>query len=210
MTLYVPDIQEHYHSIHGAVRESRHVFIQAGLLHSKLKQIRIFEMGFGTGLNALLTLLEAKKKNITIQYDTIDIFPLSINIIQKLNYPELLTSESRDLFKTIHSKQWNETHQITSFFHLTKMNANLQTHDTGTRYDLVYFDAFNPRVQPELWSPGVFKKLFNFMNPGGILTTYSATGWVRRNMLGAGFKVEKYPGPPGKRDMLRATKPGVG
>lgn len=206
VTLYVPDLEEHYHSVHGAIEESRHVFIQGGLLHSGLQTLRIFEMGFGTGLNALLTCLEALSGNITIQYDSIDLFPLEMNLVRKLNYPELLPERAREIFNTLHSTAWNETHSIDRVFNFTKIQADLLTFRPETCYHVIYFDAFSPRAQPALWGTDIFRKMYDMMHEGGVLMTYSVTGWVRRNLEKAGFHTEKLPGPPGKREILRAMR----
>ena len=207
VTIYHRDLQEHYHSIYGAIQESRHVFIHAGLRYTAISPVKVFEMGFGTGLNALLTCLESLSNKRTIQYDGIDAYPLGEEVIRQLNYPELLDGDAKALFHTLHNSPWNETQTVSSLFTFTKIHNDLLNFTPVDEYDVIYFDAFNPAVQPELWDTAIFRKMFQGLNPGGILTTYSATGWVRRNMMEAGFEVEKLPGPPGKREMLRGRHP---
>lgn len=200
-----------YHSIHGAIGESMHVFISAGLNHylelQKPKAISIFEMGFGTGLNAFLSLLESQKKNIFIRYTAVETHPLSENEYSALNYAEASGDPlSTALFHQLHLSEWNSEIPVNSFFSLEKINAPLQSFIPARSYDIIYFDAFAPGAQPELWTEDIFKKMFSLLNPGGILVTYCSKGDVRRAMQAAGFSVQKIPGPRGKREMLRATK----
>ncbi len=206
-TLYMNDLNEHYHSSYGAVQESMHVFIKAGLRALKKKAISIFEMGFGTGLNALLTYLEADKYS-SIEFYALELFPLKWNLIETLNYQGYLnlTKEQTMVFRNMHSIPWEEKIQISSNFLLKKMKADMNNHAFHSKYDLFYFDAFAPKVQPELWTEEIFKKIFNAMNAHGILVTYSAKGEVRRDLQRAGFEVERLPGPPGKREIIRAIK----
>lgn len=208
-TISIPEMQVTYHSKHGAVQESMHVFIEAGLrfrLKTTDGSLAILEMGFGTGLNALLTLLEAEGREIW--YESLEAYPVSLEMAMQLNYAALLKQNSAvDYFKDMHLAAWNEWVNITPGFHLCKRELTLEAfHPTGN-YDIVYFDAFAPTAQPALWTESVFKKLFANMNPGGILVTYCSKGIVRRAMQAAGFSIEKIPGPPGKREMVRATKP---
>ena len=205
-TVYVPDLEEHYHSIHGAIRESMHVFIQNGLLASGCRDAKIFEMGFGTGLNALLTCLEAPRRDIKIHYDGIEAFPLDADLVQELNFAKFLPGPAHDVFHAIHACEWERSHSMNKNFSIRKIKGDIQSFSPSDRYDLIYFDAFNPRVQPELWSLEIFRKMHGMLRPGGILTTYSASGMVRRNMRDAGLHVEKRHGPPGKREMLLATR----
>lgn len=204
-TLYVPELDEHYHSVYGARTESMHVFINAGLNYITKKDIRILEIGFGTGLNALLAALHKGDRNI--EYDSLEKFPLNQEIEDNLIFSPEQSELETSIFKNIHKAPWNERTEIVPDFKLLKMEADLLTVDLNTSYDIVFFDAFGPDVQPELWTGEIFKKLFNLMNEGGILTTYSAKGAVRRAMQNAGFSVERLPGPPRKREMLRALKP---
>ncbi len=205
-TLFVPELDEHYHSTNGAVQESEHIFIGKGL-HAVDKQvIRIFEFGFGTGLNALLTLLHGMDKSIV--YHGLERYPLDGSVIEKLGYHNFLdlSEEENSLFRKIHEVEWNKEVSIKPNFKLMKVRASFSDYTITERYDLVYFDAFAPAVQPELWEKDVFSKLFQSINEGGVLVTYCAKGEVRRTMQGVGFKVERLPGPPGKREMLRATR----
>ena len=206
-TLYRPDIDEHYHSIHGAIQESEHVFIRPGLDYFTGQDASILEIGLGTGLNALLTMIYKKER--TIRYHAIERWPLDKKIVSGINYPECLSSTNPDAekyFKKIHESPWNQTSQIAPSFSLLKENIDLRSFENRNSYDLVYFDAFAPDKQPELWTPEIFKKIVDGMNQDGILTTYSAKGSVKRALTEAGMKVFKLPGPPGKRDIIRAIK----
>jgi tRNA U34 5-methylaminomethyl-2-thiouridine-forming methyltransferase MnmC len=206
-TLYIPGLGEHYHSVHGAIQESEHVFIQAGLAFlNERTPIRILEIGFGTGLNTLLTLKYASENNRTIEYTTLEKYPLQPNEYSLLNYGKLLGSDWENPFITLHTCGWEHENVITSLFKLTKMNVDMVAIDLENAFDLIYFDAFGPEIQPDLWSETVFQNMYRALCFGGILVTYSAKGQVRRNLLAAGFNVERIPGPPGKREMLRATK----
>ncbi|WP_291860747.1 tRNA (5-methylaminomethyl-2-thiouridine)(34)-methyltransferase MnmD [Marinilabilia sp.] len=205
-TLYRPDLDEHYHSIHGAIQESMHVFIRAGLEKHPGGLLKILEVGFGTGLNALLTVIHQGNKKIF--YHAIERFPLDESTVSQINYPEVLKEPaSRDLFLKLHQIPWNGDYEITSRFILHKEASDLAEFKPITSYDLVYFDAFGPDKQPELWTPEVFKKISEVINPGGLLVTYSCKGTVKRALKDAGMQIEKIPGPPGKREILRATKP---
>ncbi|MBN2347525.1 MAG: tRNA (5-methylaminomethyl-2-thiouridine)(34)-methyltransferase MnmD [Bacteroidales bacterium] len=208
-TLYVPELNEHYHSVNGAIQESKHVFIQAGLYHLKKNTLSIFEVGLGTGLNVLLTYLELKNKPLEIDYFSIELFPISDEEQHLLNYAETLnlSKEDAQIFSFIHSSDWNTKIQLSKGFILTKISADLLSYPIPFTFDLVYFDAFAPEVQPELWTNAVFQKIYTGMNPAGILTTYCAKGVVRRTLQETGFIVERLPGSPGKREMLRAVKP---
>jgi len=210
-TLFVPDLNEHYHSIHGAIRESGHIYIQAGLLPLAAGEpsLSILEIGFGTGLNAFLTLIEAKKLKLDVHYTTIDPMPLAEEIWSALNYPRLIgNKKANEWFWQIHQAPWEVWIDISPKFHLRKVKVALENFEMpGHLFHLVFFDAFAPDVQPELWTEEIFDKIFRMMAPGGKLVTYCCKGYVRRNMLNAGFGIEKLPGPQGKREMLRATKP---
>ncbi len=205
-TLYVPELDEHYHSTYGAVQESMHVFINSGLIRLEIKNPAVFELGFGTGLNALLTLIESSRFE-SIDYCSIDPFPVEWEIVNDLHYPSFLKLDDHhtSLFEILHKIPWNESIQLTTFFHFTKYKTSIGDFEFRKKFDLIFFDAFAPTVQPELWEESVFLKLYASMNPGGILVTYCAKGEVRRSMQRCGFKVEQLPGPPGKREMLRAT-----
>ena len=202
-TLYVPHLEEHYHSVHGAVNESMHVFIQMGLQHHSGKNINILEVGFGTGLNALLTLVSAHEK--TIYYHTIEKYPLDIELASQLNYGNYLQG-CADLYPQFHHSSWEEDVALTSNFILHKTKADFRAVELIKKYDLVYFDAFAPSKEPDLWQIDVFANIFRQMNTNGILVTYCAKGSVRRMLTEVGFFVERLPGPPGKREMLRAIR----
>lgn len=218
-TIHLEEWNEHYHSIHGAIQEANHVFIKHGLLFfvesfvsQKLSKnqihhnISILEIGFGTGLNTFITLLEAKKLNLKINYVGVEAFPITTEEFQALNYPEQLEGNTSDTFHKIHQSQWEERQAITPQFDLTKQKKFFDTIDDKDAFDIIYFDAFGARVQPELWTELIFKNMFEALKPNGLLVTYSAKGSVRRAMQSVGFQVEKLPGPPGKREMLRARK----
>ncbi|MDP4270183.1 MAG: tRNA (5-methylaminomethyl-2-thiouridine)(34)-methyltransferase MnmD [Bacteroidota bacterium] len=206
-TLFVPAMNEHYHSVNGALQESMHVFIDAGLRKVEVEKISVLEIGFGTGLNAFLTLLESEKLQKEIHFTSLELYPLPENIYSKLNYGEIIAPEKAGLFTKLHQAEWEKSCEITPLFHLQKKKADLCQYDFGDEiYDLIYFDAFAPDKQPEMWHPELFQKLSDHTNPGGILTTYCAKGVVRRAMQAAGYSVERLQGPPGKREMLRATK----
>lgn len=206
-TIHLADWDEHYHSKHGAIQEANHVFIKMGLsLFYNAKQCAVLEIGFGTGLNVLLTLLNAEKNNLKVNYETIEGHPVVFSEIQNINFPEQLEID-RTLFENLHLAEWEESHQITKNFSLKKRKLFFNQIEDKNQFNLIYFDAFGPRVQPELWTESIFIKMFNALKKGGILVTYSANGGARRAMLAAGFSIEKLQGPPGKREMLRATKP---
>ena len=205
-TIYVKELDEHYHSTHGAIAESMHVFIEAGLRSIKKKYIRILEMGFGTGLNAYLSLMDTKSTATEIHYTGIEKFPLPRELIETLNYPEFFPCENIENFLKLHDCPWNEPISIRNDFILTKIDGDIRTISLTDQTDIVFYDAFGPGKQPELWTKEIFRKIFLAMSPGGLLTTYTVKGEVRRAMSTAGFRVEKLPGPPGKREMLRAYK----
>ena len=210
-TLRVEELNEHYHSTFGAVSESKHVFIEAGLhkvLETKRNDISILEIGFGTALNALLTVLEIDAQSPLIHYYGIEAYPLEEKLWRKLNYPYILSDEGEEkLFDKLHRSEWGEACEISKGFILHKIHQKLQDYQHhGELIDLVYFDAFGPDVQPELWILEIFEKIADITSPGGILVTYSCKGSVRRALKAAGFAVEKIPGPKGKREMLRAVK----
>lgn len=210
-SIEVPELKVTYHSIHGAIQESRHVFIQAGLLYSEVFDYagvhQVLEIGFGTGLNALLTLIEADKHKNRIYYTAIELYPLNESEVRQLNYCEQLhLQQYQTLFEKMHQCEWGEMFEITNYFRLTKIKRDLLDFSTETLFFLIYFDAFAPNAQPELWTKEVFEKMYSLLLPEGILVTYCSKGNVRRAMKAAGFKVEKIPGPPGKREMIRAIK----
>ena len=209
-TIYIEELNEHYHSKHGAIREAMHVFIKSGLLfhheNFKNKNVDILEIGFGTGLNAFLTLIESEKFNIEIDYTGVEAFPVDEKELSVLNYSEILNEKYSSHFSLIHQSKWNKRKQISKSFNLLKRQQKFEDIDDTHQFDLIYFDAFGPRVQPNLWCEEMFIKMYKALKDGGILVTYSAKGSVRRAMQSVGFYVEKLPGPPGKREMLRAIK----
>lgn len=207
-TVAIPDLHVMYHSRHGAIQESVHVFIEAGLRYvinqSTIPSINLFEMGFGTGLNAFLSAIEAEKQQRKIQYTAVEQYPISPEEAAGLKYPETL--QHHNLFTALHQSPWNENVNISDSFTLRKEKASLFNLSTNQFFNLIYYDAFAPAAQPELWTVEVFQKLFALLAPGGVLVTYCAKGAVRRAMIAAGFTVTKLPGPKGKREMLRAEK----
>ena len=205
-SIYVEGLDEHYHSIHGALQESQHVFIKNGLNCCDKKSLSILEIGFGTGLNALLTMLEAQKNGLNISYQTLEKYPLQANEYFGLNFEKSLDLQNGLCLQELHNCVWENDIQITQNFTLHKTQTDLKQWLPNKMYDLIYFDAFAPEKQPNLWSEAIFKKLFDAMNPFGILSTYCAKGQVRRNMIAAGFSVARVPGPPGKREMMVARK----
>ena len=209
-SLFVPHLNEHYHSTHGAIQESRHVYIQAGFDACILKQVNVLEIGFGTGLNAYLTLLEAERTSKQIYYTSLELYPIDADKAKQLNYAQHLSCESSEsLFMTLHTSQWNKSVEITSNFTLHKIEtdfSNPANFNTHTHFDVIYFDAFAPEKQPEMWTQEIFDTLYKLSNPNAIITTYCAKGSVRRMLQTAGFTVERLPGPPGKREILRGRK----
>ncbi|HET9747179.1 MAG TPA: tRNA (5-methylaminomethyl-2-thiouridine)(34)-methyltransferase MnmD [Chitinophagaceae bacterium] len=223
-SISVPELNVPYHSIYGAVQESMHVFINAGFYQAikstPARQIKILEVGFGTGLNALLTLVEAEKIKTKVYYEAIELYPLNNEEIRTLNYCRHLNRpELQPIFEELHSCKWEKEIPITKYLALLKRNDNLLNlagRRTGPEFpepmklfELIYFDAFAPNAQPELWTKEVFDRMYAMLEPGGILVTYCSKGDVRRAMIAAGFEVEKLPGPPRKREMLRAAHPIV-
>jgi tRNA U34 5-methylaminomethyl-2-thiouridine-forming methyltransferase MnmC len=211
-TLYVPTLHEHYHSTFGAINESLHVFIKAGFLETSgsSKEINILEIGFGTGLNALLTWMEAERIPVKVNYVAIEPYPLDADVWSALNHPDCFCTFSyRKIYHRLHEMGWESEEQISPFFSILKTRSLLEDYlPEPDKFDLVYFDAFGPDVQPELWTEEIFRKIFLSLKKGGILVTYSAKGSVRRALKNAGFLVEKIPGPPGKREITRAIKYG--
>ncbi|MEZ4797539.1 MAG: tRNA (5-methylaminomethyl-2-thiouridine)(34)-methyltransferase MnmD [Flavobacteriaceae bacterium] len=222
-TIHIEDWNEQYHSKHGAIQEAQHVFIKEGLHHffslnknchaeeacaelSRSIKASILEIGFGTGLNAFLTLLEAEKLNVKVNYVGVEAYPVSMQDINQLNYVELISVENQTVFNKLHKVSWEKQHHIISNFKLQKRKQFFLDIADVNAFDLIYFDAFGARVQPELWNKSIFEIMYNALKPKGILVTYAAIGEVKRNMQALGFTVERLKGPPGKRHMLRATK----
>ncbi len=206
-TIHLPEWNEQYHSKHGAVQEAYHVFIKNGLSLFFDTTVTILEMGFGTGLNSFITFLEAQKYRLTIDYVGVEAYPVSLDEILKMNYIETLkASRYTSVFEKMHAQEWDTKHTISTYFSLLKRKQFFQQITDQDKFNLIYFDAFGARVQPELWTEELFKKMFVSLKKGGVLVTYSAKGSVRRALQHVGFRVERLPGPPGKREMLRAVK----
>jgi len=206
-TLYVAGIDETYHSIHGAVQEAEHIFMDAALRICNQSNLTVFEVGFGTGLNAFLTLIESINHSLKVHYITLEKFPVAMADVDALNYPDRIAPDKKILFEALHRSEWNVPVLITPDFILEKRQADFtEFQHAGSRYDLVFFDAFSPEKQPEMWTQTGFEKIYEHCHSGAMLTTYCAKGQVRRNLQAAGFVVERLPGPPGKREMLRARK----
>lgn len=206
-TLINNRINEHYHSLHGSMQESLHVFIKNGLLsvNKNLSEIKILEMGFGTGLNAILTYRENQVLQKHIHYTTVEAFPLPSSITNKLNYFEFFGKPLLPFFQRMHECNWFENITFGDFV-LHKINADMLELQLDGNYDLVYYDAFSPTHQPELWTFEVLQKIYQACNKGALLVTYCAKGEVKRTLEKVGFKVMLLEGPKGKREMIRAIK----
>lgn len=215
-TIQIEDWNEQYHSKHGAINEANHVFIKSGLLHyynsqskvchTELVEVSILEIGFGTGLNAFLTALEAERLKVHINYVGVEAYPVEEAEISQLNYVQGIDENKGDLFKKLHATKWETSNAITNTFQLTKRQQFFSDITDVTQFDIIYFDAFGARVQPELWTKAMFQIMYNALKPNGVLVTYAAIGKIKRAMKELGFTVERLEGPPGKRHMLRATK----
>lgn len=206
-TIHIAEWDECYHSKHGAIQEAQHVFIKNGLSLFPDRNVSILEIGFGTGLNAFITFLESKKRNQSIDYVGVEAYPITAEEIVSMNYVEELNAvEQSSIFDTMHQSNWEEKIILDDDFTLTKRKQFFEEINDENKFDLIYFDAFGYRVQPELWSTAIFEKMYNALKPNGVLVTYAARGVVKRSMIEVGFTVEKLAGPPGKREMFRATK----
>ncbi|MGO2358123.1 MAG: tRNA (5-methylaminomethyl-2-thiouridine)(34)-methyltransferase MnmD [Mesonia sp.] len=208
-TIHIPQWNEQYHSKHGAIQEAYHVFIKTGFNHlpKALSPIKILEIGFGTGLNALITSLEAKNQNREVNYCGVEGYPVSQQELSQLNYATALDDASAEAyFQKIHKGNWEENFVVHDQFRLIKQEKMFDEIENENEFDLVYFDAFGARVQPELWEVSMFQRMYEALKENGVLVTYSAKGSVRRALQEVGFVVERLEGPPGKREMLRATK----
>jgi tRNA U34 5-methylaminomethyl-2-thiouridine-forming methyltransferase MnmC len=202
-----------YHSRFGAIQESQHIFMEAALRYKAVMQeeLAVLELGFGTGLNAFLTLLEAEKRNLRISYVTLEAFPVALETAQQFNYAEQLgLPEANSRFQELHQLSWDVPHQVNDTFRFLKLNQKFEELDFTNHFDVVYFDAFAPNAQPELWEQPVLERIYRAMRPGAVLTTYCAKGSVKRNFRSLGMEVEALPGPPGKREMTRVHKPQKG
>jgi len=205
-TLFSHDLDEPYHSIHGALQESQYVYINQGFNHIKKSPLRILEIGFGTGLNLLLTLRECEKLGISAHYHAVDKYPLVPSESENLNYEVTVPGISSGALQKIHSAPWEMEFDLTHNFRIYKEQADFRTMKPKGEFDLVFFDAFSPDKQPELWSTDVFSIIASVTNSGSILVTYSSKGSVRKSLTTCGFKVTKVPGPPGKFEMVRAVR----
>ena len=206
-TIFLPDLNENYHSYHGAIQEANHVFIKNGLdqfLFSK--EISIFELGFGTGLNALLTSLWAEKNKLKIEYVSIEAFPVPIDLCRKMDYPAHLDKPSSEVYNKLIDAEWEYLVPISSYFSICKIHSSIQEWTNNQKFDLIFFDAFGPRAQSEMWELPIIEKMHSLLNDNGKLVTYCAQGQFRRNLKCLGFKVVSLPGPPGKREMTCAIK----
>jgi tRNA U34 5-methylaminomethyl-2-thiouridine-forming methyltransferase MnmC len=203
-TLYSPEFNQYYHSVRGAKSETQRVYIELGLWAkmSEKSEINILEIGFGTGLNALMTALEVQKNNIKVHYASLEPYPISVEESQLLNYE---TEFDTNLLTKIHEAKWEEVVEITPNFQLQKIKNTIQKFESNNRFDVVYFDAFAPSSQPELWTEEIFTKISSMMQKGGFLTTYCSKTVIRRALESAGFKVEKHVGMWGKREVVRAV-----
>ena len=205
-TIFVPELNEHYHSVHGAVQESMFIFINNGYEICKADPISILEIGFGTGLNALLTAIKSTSGKREVYYTSLEKYPLAIEIVNSLNHYEFAGEHGKDFFNRIHSAPWNESVKICDNFELRKTETDFTATILHGTFDLIYFDAFGPDKQPEMWTRDMFSRIAAVTNKDGILVTYSAKGEVNRSLRDCGFAVELLPGPPGKRQMIRAVK----
>lgn len=211
-SLYLPALNETYHSIHGAIQESQHVFIRMGLhfyldLHRNNK-VKILEVGFGTGLNALLTFKDLSKKKIKTWYDTIEPFPIEEDVWSKLNYVEQLKMDNeQDIYGQMHRASWETKTELGEGYLFTKLKSKLEEIELqDNHYDLIFFDAFAPNKQPEIWQLPQLIKVVESMKEGGVFVTYCAQGQFKRNLKEAGLEIESLPGPPGKKEMVRGVK----
>lgn len=207
-TIYISEMDEHYHSNHGALQEAIHVFIQHGLKHFEDKQhVRIFEMGFGTGLNALLTAQDVEHTKQTIEYSGIEAYPVELQMAIEIGYDALIGSNFKETYLSLHESPWDQWVSITPNFKLKKIHNKIEEYQPESEMiDLVYYDAFGPRAQESMWAPSILQKMYDMLAPNGILVTYCAKGQVKRDLRALGFTVETLPGPPGKREMTRAYK----
>ena len=212
-TIAIPYLGVTYHSHHGAIQESMHVYINAGLKYYLQKNktteaISIFEMGFGTGLNALLTLIQAEELQQQIVYEAVELFPIDNQIVDSLNYCKTLDRPDLEpAFLSLHNSDWETEIKISTYFTIKKVRKSVKDFTQGNNYHLVYFDAFSPAEQPELWTAAIFSQVHAMMKEGGVFVTYCSKSEVRRNLSSVGFDVKKVPGPRGKREMILATKP---
>ena len=206
-SLYIPQLDETYHSVHGALQETQHVFIKNGLQLFHNQSLSILEIGFGTGLNALATYKEHESLQLNIRYETVEAYPLSCDEASQMNFPQMLNAPALvPVFEQMHRCEWNKLITLSPSFSFKKRLQRFETISDVDSFDLIYFDAFGAQVQPELWQEAIFQQMYTALKQGGYLVTYAAKGSVRRAMQACGFMVERLPGPPMKREMLRAHK----
>jgi tRNA U34 5-methylaminomethyl-2-thiouridine-forming methyltransferase MnmC len=207
-TIYLPEMDEHYHSIHGAIQESVHIYIEQGLQQTTGSPISILEIGFGTGLNAYLTYCCAQERNISVNYFSLEKYPLTEAEYSKLNYPKCIFPENAAIFEQMHWAEWEIKSKISQSFSLQKLQADLLTYQFNPepQFDLVYYDAFAPGKQPEMWTDEILQKVAASVKNEGIMVTYCAKGSVRRAFTSSGFLMERIPGPIGKKEILRGKK----
>ncbi|MTI41782.1 tRNA (5-methylaminomethyl-2-thiouridine)(34)-methyltransferase MnmD [Fulvivirga lutimaris] len=209
-SLYNAKLNETYHSFHGAIQESRHVFVKNGLdYHNGVKEnVNVFELGFGTGLNALLAAEWALQNEVYITYDTIEAYPISEKQVSMLNYTSLIKGNNiQEWFDTLHKIPWNELHKVSNFFSFKKVHDSITQHTLPLeKYDVIFFDAFAPNKQSEMWEMDILTKIYDSMRPEGAFVTYCAQGQLKRNLKSLNLDVQTLPGPPGKKEMVRAVK----
>ncbi len=205
-TFYLSELDESYHSMHGALQESEHVFINHGFKQVNKTSIRILEIGFGTGLNSILTLRESIKAGVMIHYHAVEKYPLTSSEYSRLNYEMLMDGVPEGILQKMHQTPWGQNVSLMANFTIYKEQSDFRNMKPEGRFDLIYFDAFAPEKQPELWTDDIFSKIADLSNPGAVLVTYSSKGVVRRALKTCGFNVEKIPGPPGKWEMIRAIR----
>lgn len=211
-SLLLPEMNETYHSTHGAKTESNYVFIDKGLRYYRSinpdhEVVRILEIGFGTGLNPWLTALEAGAEKIKVEFTSLEKFPLEPEVTSQLNYADTHDADSKRIFKKIHESTWDMSEQVTGYFSLKKMNTDIHTFLGGAEmFDIIYFDAFAPSKQPDMWTPKVLEKMYSLLSSQGVFTTYCAQGQFKRDLKSVGFIIEELEGPPGKKEMTRGIK----
>lgn len=206
-TIHMPELNESYHSTHGALQEAVHVFIKNGLELIEKPIINVFELGFGTGLNAILAYRFACENEVKLNYVGVEAYPVDLEMLEELDYTSLLNTVELTAFKQMHEVEWGQSLTIDENFSFEKIHAKVEGYESErTDFDIIFFDAFGPRTQGELWKPNVLKRVGGFLKEGGLLTTYCAQGQFRRDLQSVGFEVTKVPGPPGKREMVVAFK----
>lgn len=206
-TIHMPELNESYHSTHGALQEAVHVFIKNGLELVEKPVINVFELGFGTGLNAILAYRFARENGVKLNYVGVEAYPVELDMLEELDYTSLLNSDELTAFKQMHEVEWGQSLTIDENFSFEKIHSKVEEYESDrTDFDIIFFDAFGPRTQSELWKPDVLKRVGELLKEDGVLTTYCAQGQFRRDLQSVGFEVTKVPGPPGKREMVVAFK----